>query len=504
MSSPGSHRISSSDDSSSEDSTSSSSIGYYSSDSVPSQIPNPSIPEPQPVNQMLGQVAAEGEEPIDNEPGPYDPDTESWEEWEERLRTADMEFEEFAIPEDQPERDAGDFQLPAAKTSTVNRETVEIHDEDEHADDRSKEKGKEKVGHQQKKVATTHPSYAKKRARSDPEPASQSIEEAFVNLGLRLKEAGEIGPYAAERLGMGCNTLIRPGLFFGRYMGSPTELARLKKENEEMAHILKSQADELIRLSGLTGTMKAEISQLKEENGQLMDEVSATKKEMALKEQSFPGRAGAWVDENRTEAARVMTTSPEATMESFRLLYWEPEGKKMITAIGSFGFKSGQKKDWAASHRFMKKRDPDFSAAAYGLAPIPEEDPTPPLPPRFISRLCPVELVCKISNFIFPGMPPVTWAGSLLPLSDERPSSSLAPAGVTCEFVPCGGRDGPAVLSAPVKLTGAMVLTSCGWKGNDCDIGVWNGVTAIGACRGTVPAPGRAHGHDLAKALDGL
>ncbi|VFQ67977.1 unnamed protein product [Cuscuta campestris] len=199
-----------------------------------------------------------------------------------------------------------------AKTSTVNRETVEILDEDGPVDDRSREKAKEKVGRRQKKVATTHPSYAKKRARSDPEPASQSIEEAFVNLSLRLKEAGEIGPYAAKRLGM----------------GSPTELARLKKENEEMAHILKSQADELIRLSGLTGTMKAEISQLKEENGQLMDEVSATKREIALKEQSFPGRAAAWVDENRAEAARVMTASPEATTESFRLLYREPEGRR--------------------------------------------------------------------------------------------------------------------------------------------------------------------------------
>ncbi|VFQ69495.1 unnamed protein product [Cuscuta campestris] len=65
-----------------------------------------------------------------------------------------------------------------------------------------------------------------------------------------------------------------------------------------------------------------------------------------------------------------------------------------------------------------------------------------------------------------------------------------------------------------------MVLTSWGWKGDGCGISVWNDVTAIGACRGMVPTPGRAngnipgrkgiplvllaHGHDLAKALDGL
>ncbi|VFQ88504.1 unnamed protein product [Cuscuta campestris] len=276
----------------------------------------------------------------------------------------DMEFEEFAIPEDQPAGETGGSQANPARTFPVNPETVEILDEDEPQEDRSKGKEKEKAGRRVKKVATTHPSYAKKRARSDPEPAGQTIEEAFVNLGLRLKEAGEIGPLTADRLGL----------------GSPSEFARLKKEKEEMVLILKSQADELIRLSGLAGSMKTEISQLKEENGRLMDEVSEAKREMMEKEENFPGRAAAWVEENKAEAARVLTASPEATMESFRLLYREPEGKKMITAIGSFGFKCGQKKDRAASHRILLKRDPAFTAASYGLAPIPEEEPTPPFP----------------------------------------------------------------------------------------------------------------------------
>ncbi|VFQ90075.1 unnamed protein product, partial [Cuscuta campestris] len=177
-------------------------------------------------------------------------------------------------------------------------------------------------------------------------------------------QAGEIGPQTVDRLGM----------------SSPSEVDRLKKEKEEMALILRSQADELIRLSGLAGAMKTEISQLKEENGRLLDEVSEAKREMAEKEENFPGRAAAWVEENKAEAARVLTASPEATMESFRLLYREPEGRKMITAVGSFGFKCGQKKDRAASHRILLERDPAFTAASYGLAPIPEEEPTPPFP----------------------------------------------------------------------------------------------------------------------------
>ncbi|VFQ70528.1 unnamed protein product [Cuscuta campestris] len=303
----------------------------------------------------------------------------------------DMEFEEFAIPEDQPAGETGGSQTNTARTFPVNPETVEILDEEEPQEDRSKGKEKEKAGRRVKKVATTHPSYAKKRARSDPEPAGQTIEEAFVNLGLRLKEvsstaipvliplryysiltgllfplvqAGEIGPLTADRLGL----------------GSPSEFSRLKKEKEEMALILKSQADELIRLSGLAGAMKTEISQLKEENGRLMDEVSEVQREAAEKEENFPGRAVAWVEENKAVAARVMTATPETAMESFRLLYREPEGRRMITAIGSFGFKSGQKKDRIASHRVLLRRDPSFSAASYGLALIPEEEPTPPFP----------------------------------------------------------------------------------------------------------------------------
>ncbi|VFQ68757.1 unnamed protein product [Cuscuta campestris] len=224
----------------------------------------------------------------------------------------DMEFEEYAMPEDKPEGETGGSQTGTTKTFTVQPETVEVHDlDDEPHPDRSKGAGKEKTSRRQKKT----------------------IEEAFVNLGLRLKEKGEIGPHTVEQLGM------------GSLRGGPVE-----------------------------------TFQLKEENSRLMDEVSETRKEMALKEENFPGRAAAWVGENKAEAARVMTASPEDTVESFKLLYREPEGRKMITKIGSFGFKCSQKKDRTASHRVLLKRDPEFTAASYGLAPIPEEEPTPPFP----------------------------------------------------------------------------------------------------------------------------
>ncbi|VFQ97393.1 unnamed protein product [Cuscuta campestris] len=292
----------SSEDCSSEDSNSSSSTGSSSPESTPGQVPNSSIPDPHPVNQVPGETFVGRDDPVDDEPGPYDPEHETRDAWEERLHAADMEFEEFAIPDDQPAGETGGSQANTAKTFPVSPETVEILDEDEPQDNRSKGKEKEKAGRRVKKVATTHPSYAKKRARSDPEPAGQTIEEAFVNLGLRLKKAGEIGPLTADRLGL----------------GSPSEFARLKKEKEEMALILKSQADELIRLSGLAGSMKTEISQLKEENGRLMDEVSEAKREMTEKEENFPGCAAAWVEENKAEAARVLRRAQK--------LPWNPSG----------------------------------------------------------------------------------------------------------------------------------------------------------------------------------
>ncbi|VFQ96264.1 unnamed protein product [Cuscuta campestris] len=107
-------------------------------------------------------------------------------------RQLDMEFEEFTMPEDQPEGETGGSQAGTAKTFKVQPETVEIHDLDEPEDDRSKGKGKEKTGRRIRKVATTHPSFAKKRQKGDSEPAGQSIEEAFINLGLRLKEVSPV------------------------------------------------------------------------------------------------------------------------------------------------------------------------------------------------------------------------------------------------------------------------------------------------------------------------
>ncbi|VFQ79624.1 unnamed protein product [Cuscuta campestris] len=86
------------------------------------------------------------------------------------------------------------------------------------------------------------------------------------------------------------------------------------------------------------------------------------------------------MEEDLDEAAHVFTSTPEKTMEAFKLLYREPHGKEMITLVGSCGFMSSQKRDREATHAILAEQDPDFSAKSYGLAPILEEEPAPPFP----------------------------------------------------------------------------------------------------------------------------
>ncbi|VFQ77024.1 unnamed protein product [Cuscuta campestris] len=286
MSSSDSQGISSSDACASEESsTSSSSTGSSLSSFENRSGPNATVPGPRPVNQMSGQVSQERDEPVDDEPAPYDPDGESYEGWVNRLEAA------------------GYFPLP-----------------------------------------TIYPS--------------------------------DIFPHVSKI----------------------AQNKRLEAHNRELQDLTARQLDEMANLSAVAGRANAEVLQLKEENSLLMGEVSHLKEEAWVKEQELPGRARQWMEENLVEAARVLTSSEERTMEGFKLLYREEQGKEMITQIGSYGFMSGQKRDREATHAILADRDPDFNAESYGLAPIPDEEPAPPFPLEYSSRLRPVKLFWKTSN----------------------------------------------------------------------------------------------------------
>ncbi|VFQ77912.1 unnamed protein product [Cuscuta campestris] len=484
MSSSDSQDISASDAHASEEPlSSSSSTGSSSPISRTRSVPNPNIPEPRPVNQMPGQVFQERDVPAEDEPAPYDPENESYEQWVDWLEVAgrngrqfisdlpqsNRQWKEkfvfikfpttsplasikwndhilksqFTEPATAPDLEAslekllqGDpftgqmfhygawiwriqpggrgtsraheaaghgvpspgntaevggpshpdmnfraFNMPkttggssssAPKTAPFQEETIEVHSEDEANPtggvpqtgkapanpSPNKGKGKKRVKH----AATTHPS-AKKR-RGEHSPVKESMEELWVKMTLKLKEMGQVCPETLEKLAEDSPS---------RSLQLEEKLKGVEAHNRELQDLIARQLEEVSNLSAIAEGAKAETLRLKEENLKLMEDLE-------LKEREFPGRAKQWVGENLEETARVITSTPEVTIEAFKFLYREEQGKEMITQIGSYGFMSGQKRDREATHAVLTERDPAFSAEAYGQAPIPDEEPEPPFP----------------------------------------------------------------------------------------------------------------------------
>ncbi|VFQ86995.1 unnamed protein product [Cuscuta campestris] len=179
-----------------------------------------------------------------------------------------------------PTKKTGGSSSAAPRTVPVQLEPVEINSEEE-----TSPTGRTTVNPPldkgKGKVRTKHAATthpSAKRRRGENVPASESLEELWVKMGQKLKE-----------------------------VKLPTAIA---------------------------GRAKAETLQLKEENLKLVEDLE-------LKEREFPGRAKQWVGENLEETARVITSTPEVTMEAFKFIYREPNGKEMVTQVGSYGFMSG-------------------------------------------------------------------------------------------------------------------------------------------------------------------
>ncbi|VFQ99237.1 unnamed protein product [Cuscuta campestris] len=67
-------------------------------------------------------------------------------------------------------------------------------------------------------------------------------------------------------------------------------------------------------------------------------------------------------------------------MDFFKTMYKEPEGKRMITKIGSYGFQCGQKDERSLLYARLQKRDPSFDLGKMKLLVLYKEEPTPPFP----------------------------------------------------------------------------------------------------------------------------
>ncbi|VFQ90200.1 unnamed protein product [Cuscuta campestris] len=154
-----------------------------------------------------------------------------------------------------------------------------------------------------------------------------------------------------------------------------------------MPLVLANQTKEMAKLSNLDGEvdrekkeLQAENTRLMEENNRVMEDNCELRRSLEQKKANLPVEAVAWAREHQVELANELLCSPEATMNIFTTLYKKPEGRKMITAMGSYGFMVGQKQEWAATHHVLLTRDPDFFPEAYDLPPVPEDELAPPFP----------------------------------------------------------------------------------------------------------------------------
>ncbi|VFQ77828.1 unnamed protein product [Cuscuta campestris] len=148
--------------------------------------------------------------------------------------------------------------------------------------------------------------------------------------------------------------------------------------------------DRVERERRLEEELKEERARLEEERVRLaeekrkvaeLEEALAQAEESARsKEEAFPIEAAGWAARNHLEVARSVLTSPEETMDFFKIMYQEPEGKKMITAIGSYGFQCGQKDERSLLYARLQKRDPSFDPAKMKLPALYKEEPAPLFP----------------------------------------------------------------------------------------------------------------------------
>ncbi|VFQ82827.1 unnamed protein product [Cuscuta campestris] len=131
--------------------------------------------------------------------------------------------------------------------------------------------------------------------------------------------------------------------------------------------------EERVRFALLEEERKRKVVELEDALGQAEESARA-------KEEAFPTEAAHWAASHHLEIAWSILTTPEETMDFFKTMYQEPEGKRMITEIGSYGFQCGQKDERSLLYARLLKRDPSFDPAKMKLPALYKEEPAPPFP----------------------------------------------------------------------------------------------------------------------------
>ncbi|VFQ79040.1 unnamed protein product [Cuscuta campestris] len=194
----------------------------------------------------------------------------------------------------------------------------------------------------------------------------ETIEEAFLSLAKKLSKAGviseEIGQTLKEKDQVSQLTLL-------------LDSAKLEINNwaERERRLEEELKEERARFALLEEERKRKVAELEDALGQAEESARA-------KEEAFPTEAAHWAASHHLEIARSILTTPEETMDFFKTMYQEPEGKRMITEIGSYGFQCGQKGERSLLYARLLKRDPSFDPAKMKLPPLYKEEPAPPFP----------------------------------------------------------------------------------------------------------------------------
>ncbi|VFQ62036.1 unnamed protein product [Cuscuta campestris] len=222
----------------------------------------------------------------------------------------------------------------------------------------------------------------------------ESIELTFLSLAQKLSKVSEEADFP-------------PGLIIS-FAFTDKLVFQVGVLSEEVGRSLLESKDQVSELTLLIDSAKLEINdqaerekrleeELKEERARLDEEranlVEAKRKLLELedalaqaeetarsKEQSFPDDAARWAAGHHAETARSILVGPEETMAFFKTMYKKPEGKKMITDIGSYGFQCGQKDERSLLYSRLQKRDHSFDPTKVKLPALYTEDPAPPFP----------------------------------------------------------------------------------------------------------------------------
>ncbi|VFQ76732.1 unnamed protein product [Cuscuta campestris] len=216
------------------------------------------------------------------------------------------------------------------------------------------------------------------RSYADPEDEVEDLETSYGNHGefseafsRRILGTGDDKSQRLQRMLDAAHEEIKAHVTSANQV--KTYLEQVTLENNRMKFSVREKDEE--------------INRLKEENERLNDalvkreeQVRTLEADSRAKDEMFPARAEEWAGQHYAEVAQAVTATLEGTKDFFEVLFKEPEGKKMTTEIGSYGFMMGQKTERTGMYRLMQKRDPKLEPAAWKLPPLHKDEQVPPFP----------------------------------------------------------------------------------------------------------------------------